>query len=201
MVNHKRGTWKGSVKRGLKVGAFTFMVAYGLNAYSQFVLTDLSVPIVGFILLVAVILVGIIFDIVGVAVAVADDAPFHAKAARKLNGASQSLELIRNADKVANFCCDVVGDICGTLSGGIGAAIVFTFSISHGSHGWIIASTMAGLVAALTVGGKAMAKTFAITRANEIMHQVGMVIFWLGRLFKRQPKLQRGKNNLKGKNR
>ncbi len=198
MVNHKGVELRGSVKRGLRVAAFTFIIAFTLSANSQLVLTGLKIPIAAFSLLVLVVLVGIIFDIIGVAVAVADEAPFHARACRKLDGAHQALNLIRNADKVSNFCCDVVGDICGTLSGSLGAAIVFTLPWNNGSRAWLASALMAGFVAAITVGGKAISKSYAIKEANTVIDRVSKLIFWLNSFINKPPK--RGKNNLKGKN-
>ena len=64
------------------------------------------------IILIAVILIGIIFDVIGVAVTVAEEGDFHAKATKKAKGAKSSLKLIKNASKVANICADVIGDIC-----------------------------------------------------------------------------------------
>ena len=59
---------------------------------------------------------GIFFDIIGVAVTVANEHEFHAKATKKVKGSKDSIKLIRNAPKVANICADVIGDICGVLS-------------------------------------------------------------------------------------
>ena len=64
------------------------------------------------IILIAVILIGIIFDVIGFAVTVAEEGDFHAKATKKAKGAKSSLKLIKNASKVANICADVIGDIC-----------------------------------------------------------------------------------------
>ena len=68
------------------------------------------------LVLVIVILIGIIFDIIGVAVTVANEEEFHAKATKKVEGSKHSIKLIKNAPKVANICADVIGDICGVLS-------------------------------------------------------------------------------------
>ena len=68
------------------------------------------------IILLMVIFIGITFDIIGVAVTVANENDFHAKATKKVEGSKSSLKLIHNASKVANICADVIGDICGVLS-------------------------------------------------------------------------------------
>ncbi len=64
------------------------------------------------VILIVVVLIGIIFDIVGIAVTIAPEEDFHAKATKKAEGAKSSLNLIKNAAKVANICADVIGDIC-----------------------------------------------------------------------------------------
>ena len=70
------------------------------------------------------ILLGIAFDILGVAVTAADERPFHSAAAHREKGAKESLWLLRRASYVSSFCNDVVGDICGIVSGTTGAVIV-----------------------------------------------------------------------------
>ncbi len=60
------------------------------------------------IILIIVIGIGIFFDIIGVAVTVADENEFHAKATKKVKGSKDSIKLIRNAPKVANICADVI---------------------------------------------------------------------------------------------
>ena len=62
-------------------------------------------------------------EIIGVAVTVAKEEEFHAKATKKIKGAKTSLKLIKNASKVANICADVIGDVCGVLSGAVSAMI------------------------------------------------------------------------------
>ncbi len=67
------------------------------------------------IILVLVVFIGIIFDVIGIAVTVAEEGDFHAKATKKAKGAKSSLKLIKNASKVANICADVIGDICRSI--------------------------------------------------------------------------------------
>ena len=43
----------------------------------------------------------------------------------------------------------------------------------------LISEIISALVAGLTVGGKAIGKTFAVNSATEIVHAVGRLIFWL----------------------
>ena len=72
---------------------------------------------VAFIVLIGIVLIGIVFDSEIARVTVTDEKPFHSMAASKVKGAKSSLMLIRNASRVSNVCNDVVGDICGIISG------------------------------------------------------------------------------------
>ena len=49
------------------------------------------------LILVLVVLIGIFFDIIGVAVTVANEEEFHAKATKKVKGSKASIHLIKNS--------------------------------------------------------------------------------------------------------
>ena len=140
---------------------------------------------VAFLILLAIIFIGIIFDVVGVAVTSADEKPFHSMAARKVPGAIQSIRLLRNAERVSSICCDVVGDICGVVSGSASATIAAQV-LAKLDFAWpqVITLTMSALVAGLTVGGKAIGKSIAINSCTSIVHGVGRVIYTLEKLLR-----------------
>ena len=98
----------------IKVFIMTFVLSMVFSYISANGVSNLSV-IPAIIILIVVILVGIFFDIVGVAVTVANEHEFHAKATKKVKGSKASIQLIRNAPKVANICADVIGYICGRI--------------------------------------------------------------------------------------
>lgn len=127
--------------------------------------------------LLLVIIAGIIFDIIGTAVTAATESPFHAMAADKVPGSKQAIYLVRSADRVANFCNDVVGDIAGTLSGALVAGIIFNFAnLLQKINKELLSSIGVALIAALTVGGKAFGKSYAIANANQIIFTVGKAL-------------------------
>ena len=96
--------------------------------------------------------------------------PLIEKAEKKTAGAREALYLIRNADKFANFCNDVIGDIAGIISGVLGAFLVLRLVTSGFIDKNPIFSIIAtGLISALTVGGKAIGKAVAINRSTEII--------------------------------
>ena len=155
----------------------TIFVSGMISFASNEIMADSTIP-VAFVILLAIILIGIIFDIIGVAVTSADEKPFHSMAARKVPGAQESIRLLRNAERVSSICNDVVGDICGVVSGSASAAIAvqvldsFTFTLPA-----LVTLLMSALVAGLTVGGKAVGKTFAIKSCTKIVHNVGKIIW------------------------
>ena len=158
----------------IKIFFTTFILSIVFSFISSNGITNLSL-IPAILILLLVILVGIAFDIIGVAVTVADENEFHAKATKKVKGSKSSIKLIRNAPKVANICADVVGDICGVLSGAISALISMKITEQFGLN-FDLQFILSALVAALTVGGKALGKGVANNHSTQIVHVVGIVL-------------------------
>ena len=155
---------------------FVTILVSGTISFSSDLLMANSSMLVAFIILLAIILIGIVFDIIGVAVTSADERPFHSMAARKVPGAQEAIRLLRNAERVSSICNDVVGDICGVVSGSASATIAaqvlrdFELTIENA-----VPLAMSALVSGLTVGGKAIGKTFAIQSCTNIVHSVGKI--------------------------
>ena len=160
------------VKWFIEIFITTFILSMAFSYISNNGVTHLNI-ISSVIILIAVIAIGIIFDIVGVAVTVAKEHEFHAKATKKVKGAKTSIKLIKNAAKVANICADVIGDICGVLSGAISALIAAKISEKVGINLQFIISAS---VAAITVGGKALGKEIANKNSTQIVHFVGLIL-------------------------
>ena len=138
-------------------------------------------------MLIFFILVGVLFDIIGLAVAAAEEKQFHSMAARKIQSAKYAVKLIRNAEKVSSFCNDVIGDIAGIMSGATGTVIAAV--LFFGENANIIGSFLitAG-VAAITVGGKAFGKSVAINHSNYIVNIVSKVIYFFAGFIKNKRK-------------
>ena len=166
----------------------TIFISGAISLLSDVIMENSSV-FVAFLILLAIILIGIIFDIIGMAVASADEKPFHSMAARKVPGAQESIALLRNAERVISICNDVVGDICGVVSGSASATIAVQI-ISNFDFSWpqIVSLAMSALAAGLTVGGKAIGKSFAVNSSTAIVHSVGKCIHWLHSLTKPKKK-------------
>lgn len=153
--------------------AFTISLAFS-------VLSELTIPKVNIVLAIVILLVfialGILFDMIGVAVTSSDEEPFHSMSSRKVKGAKQAVKLKKNADKVSSFCNDVIGDICGIISGSVGVSIANTLASLLNIPFFIVTLIVTALIAAMTIGGKAIFKGIAISKSNEILYHFAKVI-------------------------
>ncbi len=155
-----------------------FCLTFTLSICMSFITTNgiSNLDIIPAILiLLLVIFIGIITDLIGVAVTVADEAEFHAKATKKVKGSKTSIKLIRNASIVANICADVIGDVCGVLSGAISAMIAIKLTERYGLPE-NIQLIISALVASMTVGGKAIGKNIANKNSTKIVYIVGLIM-------------------------
>lgn len=160
----------------ISVTLISFLISAAFSILSSNLLERLHSSLAFFVVLI-IILFGIIFDIIGIAVTAAEEAPFHAMASRKYYGAKQAILLIRNANKVSSICNDVIGDISGVISGTASALIILNITV--GKSALIISAIsllVTGLVAAITIGGKAIGKTIALENSNYIIYRVGMLL-------------------------
>ncbi len=129
--------------------------------------------------LVAFIALGIVFDMIGVAVTAADPRPFHSMASHKEKGGKQAIRLLQNASRVSSVCNDVVGDICGIVSGTTAAVIVTRLQQDFSTTSVLIAIALTALISGLTIGGKALAKTVAINDCTRVVHRVALIMYAL----------------------
>lgn len=160
-------------RRGLRSSFVTLGLSLFLGILTSYVVR--LVPLfLAFLVLFAIIMLGILFDIMGVAVTVAEEPPLHAMAAKKVRGARQAVRLQRQSPTVSNFCNDLVGDMAGTLAGATGATIVFNVIKRYPwlKQEWLSLFVVA-LVSSITVGAKAVGKYLSIRRANEITLKMG----------------------------
>ena len=166
----------------------TIAISGTISLVSDEVMANSSLA-VAFVILLAIIFLGILFDIIGMAVATADEKPFHSMASRKVPGAHEAIRLLRNAERVSSICNDVVGDICGVVSGSASATIA-ALILANADVGWPrgVSLLMSALVAGLTVGGKAVGKTVAVNSCTEIVHLVGRMIHTWNRFTKKKKK-------------
>lgn len=140
--------------------------------------------VMAFLVLAIFIILGIVFDVIGVAVTAASVAPFHSMAAHKEPGATEAIRLIRSAEKVSSICNDVVGDITGIISGTTSSLIVARLMKDLSTENILLQLGVSGVVTGLMIGGKAVGKTLAINNSTAIVLDVGKLINLKNRLLK-----------------
>jgi CBS domain containing-hemolysin-like protein len=196
-----RFSLKQTIKWSALIAVITLVLAAIFTIISSLVLGGVNV-IIGMIVVLLIILVGVVFDAVGLSAAAADEVPFHAMASEKVSGAKEAIQICRNADRVSSFCNDVIGDISGIVSGTASAIVVLRLAGQFGhtdesQFHFVLAVVFTSIVAALTVGGKAIGKSFAIHYATDIILLVGKLFYLLDQ--KLQIKVFNGKSNTKNK--
>ena len=150
----------------------TFILAMIFSLVANF-LGDFN-NIILIICIISIILIGIIFDIIGTAVLSCDTKVLHSKASQKLKGAKQAIRLAKNASSVSSFCNDVVGDVCGIVSGSLVTILVVNLFINNDLSLWNV--IFSSSLSALTVGGKALGKSIGVKKSNDIIYSVGKII-------------------------
>lgn len=156
--------------------SFALSMCFGIVSELVLGITGIAVAILVIIVFVSL---SIITDMIGVATTSASTEPFRAMASKKVRGAKEALKLLSKADRVSSICCDVIGDVCGILSGAAGASIVVKFALEAESPlSIIIASLVSAVVASMTIFGKSICKKYAIDNSTSIVIKVGKVLSW-----------------------
>lgn len=156
-----------------------FFVSVALSAVlslaSGIVLEDAGYALAVLVLALFVLL-GIVFDVIGVAVTAADARPFHSMAAHREKGAREALFLLKNAEKVSSFCNDVVGDICGIVSGSTAAVIVVRLQSTFNTQSILLSIAVTALISGLTIGGKAIGKRIAMEKSTRVVFSAAKLL-------------------------
>lgn len=158
-------------KWALKVFFLTFILAIIFSLVANY-LGNFNNIILS-VCIIIIILIGIIFDIIGTAVLSCNMKVLHSKASQKLKGAKEAIKLAKNASIVSSFCNDVIGDICGIVSGSLITVLVVNIFINGNTSLWNVLSS--SILSSLTVGGKALGKKFAVKKSNDIIYNVGKI--------------------------
>ena len=166
---------KVNVKWIAQIALISFTISFGLSFVSEIAIPNLSV-VWGILLTLAFVFIGILFDIVGVAVTGVDEKVFHSMNSRQVKGSKVAVLFKKNADKVASFCCDVIGDICGIVSGASASAVSVGLAATFNWNLLLVSLTVAAVVASLTIGGKACGKSFAINKSDVILYEFAKII-------------------------
>lgn len=156
-----------------------------LSSIIDILLEDIGI-LVGVILLLLVMMIGILFDIIGVSVTTAEEKLFHAMASNNIEEGKIAIGLIKNADKVSSFCNDVIGDMAGIISGALGATLLTKIALHFDNVNVAILGTLiTASVASATVGGKSLGKSVAMLKYRDIIFALSKVILKFKNIFKK----------------
>lgn len=159
----------------LVISISAFWISFIFSFLSEMVLGSVNFIIAIFLTLFFIFL-GIIFDMIGLSVTVANPSVFNSMATKKIKGARLAGKLIRNSEKTSSFCNDVIGDICGIISGSTAVAISNTLAISLNISTFLVTLIVTALVASLTIGGKALGKSIAINNSTKILYHFSSIL-------------------------
>lgn len=181
-TNNKKPKKNSNVRWIITIFIVSVLISSAISFLSSSVMEDAGI-VEAFVVLLIIVLLGIVFDIIGVAVMSAGEKPFHSMAAKKVPGAAEALILLRNAEKVSSFCNDVVGDICGVVSGSA-SAVIAVKALSNLGSDTVGQLVMSALVAGLTIAGKACGKNIAMEESTQIVYLVAKPIYYIKSLFR-----------------
>ena len=159
----------------ITIVCITFIISFLLSIFANNIIPELSL-VFGILITLLFIIIGILFDIVGVSVTTAEESVFHSMNSRKVKGASTAVKFKKNAEKVSSFCCDVIGDICGVISGAAGTAITAILVTKFNTNLLITGLLVTATISSLTIGGKAIGKSFAINKSDIILYEFAKII-------------------------
>lgn len=164
----------------LIVTVVAFCISIVMSLFSTMALK--SVPLLVAILITfAFVLIGILFDTIGVAVTSGDITVFNSMSSRKIKSGKVGVFLVKNASKVSSICCDVIGDVCGIVSGACGTVIVSIISKKTDLNILLITVLVSAIISALTIGGKAAEKSFAMKESTRIIKVVAAFLVFFKR--------------------
>lgn len=159
----------------LTVLLISFILSIVMSITSEGLIPKVNV-VIGIIIILLFIFIAVIFDMIGVAITAQEETPFHSMASKKIKGSTHSVKLLKNADKIASICNDVVGDVAGVVSGSAGVLVASTISDYFGINKSLVVLVTTAVIASLTITGKAYGKSIAIKNSKEITKQVGKVL-------------------------
>ena len=159
----------------IKVTVVAFLISILFSFFSEGITSNAN-SIIATLIIFIFIGLGIIFDMVGIAITVADISTFNSMATKQVSGAKLAVKLIKNNEKASSFCNDVIGDICGIVSGSAGVALSTILSKNYNIDVFVTTLFVTALIAALTIGGKAIGKAAAINKSTSILYKFSKIV-------------------------
>ena len=172
--NSKFSIW---LKWPLIVLVVSFCLSMAFGVLSEIALTGANI-VIAIVVVLVFLVIAIITDMIGVAIASCDTTPFRAMAAKKIRGSKEAIILVKNADRVSSIIADILGDVCSILSGAAGTTIAVALITENMSSmvGVVISSLVSAVIAALIISGKALMKRYSMIHSEKIILLLGKFI-------------------------
>lgn len=155
---------------GLSVLALSFALTVIFSFLTEISINESSPAYLCVIVLLILLVLNIGCDVLANSIISCKADAFHAMASNKIKGAKRAVTFCRNATKLSSIFADVIGDICGIVSGAAGAVLgVIIAGDGSTTIKLISAIGVSAVIGALTVGGKAIFKHFAIKYNKQIV--------------------------------
>ncbi len=181
-ANSKRPKKPSGLRNGLSIGMLGLLVAIVIGGPLGAILQTVDV-MTGTFILIASIGFAILSDIIAIAATSGREEPFNAMASNRVPGAREALVIVRNAGRVNSICADVIGDISGTISGVVATPIILSMKAIYPDVSTsILGMIVLGVIAFITIGGKAAEKGFAVRASTSVLLLVGKIIYYLNLL-------------------
>ncbi len=152
-----------------------FLISMVFSLFSETIIANVN-SIFGTVVIILFIILGIVSDMIGISVTVGDFKTFNSMATKKIKGAKTAIKLMKNASKVSSFFNDVIGDICGIISGSAGVTIALNLAQKYDFNIFYSTLIITSLIAALTIGGKAIGKNLAMNKSHVILYRFARII-------------------------
>lgn len=159
----------------ITVTLLAFFISLVFSLFSEATIPNAN-SIIAIVIILLFIGIGILFDMIGIAITVADIKTFNSMATKRVKGARLAVKLIQNNEKASSFCNDVIGDICGIISGSAGVALANIVAERFYFNFFVVSLLITATIAALTIGGKAIGKATAINKSTPILFEFSKVI-------------------------
>lgn len=171
--NHKKSKKK-KFPPWLAWGLSVLFLSFGLTVIFSFltemVISENSPAIVCVAVLLVLLVLNISCDVLANAIISCKPESFHAMASNKIKGARRAVGFCKNASRLGSIFADVIGDICGIVSGAAGAVLAVIIALGGNDFVNLLSSILvSAVIGALTVGGKAIFKHFAIKYNRQIV--------------------------------
>ncbi len=181
-------------KSNLKWAVRTFVLSICLSILFSMISQSLFPTLSSFLsvfIIVFFIVLSVIFDMIAVAVTSADISQLEKY--QKSRGYKTAVKLCQNTEKVSSFCGDVVGDICGILSGAGGVSLVVNLHIEDANICFLVTCFISSLIAGITIFGKAIMKNYAVEKCDVVVISTGKFfetspLTYFKKIFKRRVK-------------